>query len=273
MFDFHRDKERYFQYQYLTARDYIIPFVEGVKPREEIQTVLEIGCGEAGVLKAFLEMGCQCIGNELSPTRTKTATRLHADAVATGQIAFINKDIYALDPEHDLSFKFDVIILKDVIEHIPEQERFIPTLRNFLNPGGVIFFGFPPWQMPFGGHQQVCKSQFLGKCPYFHLLPESMYIGILRLFGENDTTQKGLREIRDTGISIERFERIIRKSGFSISRRKFWLLNPIYKYKFGKGPLTQFRAISVLPVVRNFLTTAVYYVVSPGADKKKQGSK
>jgi len=145
-------------------------------------------------------------------------------------------------------------------------------LGRLVHPGGIIFFGFPPWQMPFGGHQQVCKSQFLGKCPYFHLLPESMYVGILRLFGENDTTQKGLREIRDTGISIERFERILRKSDFSISRRKFWLLNPIYKYKFGKGPFSQFRVISALPVVRNFLTTAVYYVVSQDADNKKQGS-
>ena len=144
MFEFHRDKERYFQYQYLTARDYIIPFVQTVKPKEEIRTVLEIGCGEAGVLKAFLEMGCRCIGNELSPHRTKNATRMHAEAVASGQIAFINKDIYDLDPERDLSFKFDLIILKDVIEHIPNQEKFIPLLRNFLNPGGVVFFAFPP---------------------------------------------------------------------------------------------------------------------------------
>lgn len=261
MFDFHRNKETYFQYQYLTARDYILPFVTQEKPRDEIRTVLEIGCGEAGVLKAFLEIGCSCVGIELSPARTKLANRMHAEAVASGQITFINRNIYAINPDRDLQFKFDLIILKDVIEHIPEQERFIPLLRQFLNPGGVIFFGFPPWQMPFGGHQQVSHSRFLSRCPYTHLLPRSWYLGLLRLFKETPQSQKGLLEIYDTGISIERFERIIKKSGMRITQRKFWLLNPIYQYKFGKGPYEQIGLINAIPVLRNFVTTAAYYLV------------
>ena len=261
MFEFHRNKEAYFQYQYLTARDYIIPFVLKDKSKDEIRTVLEIGCGEAGVLKAFLEVGCTCVGIELSSARTLLATRMHADAVASGQIAFINRDIYAIDPDRDLKFKFDLIILKDVIEHIPDQERFIPFLRPFLNPGGVIFFGFPPWQMPFGGHQQVCRSRVLSKCPYTHLLPRSWYSGLLRLFKETPQTQKGLLEIYATGISIERFERIIKKSGMRIVQRKFWLLNPIYQYKFGRGPFEQLGVINVIPVLRNFVTTAAYYLI------------
>lgn len=261
MFDFHHNKETYFEYQYLTARDYILPFVTQEKQQGEIHTVLEIGCGEAGVLKAFLEIGSTCVGIELSAHRTKTAEHMHAEAVARGQISFINRDVYDIDPDNDLLFKFDLIILKDVIEHIPEQERFIPQLRNFLNPGGVIFFGFPPWQMPFGGHQQICRSRFLGKCPYFHLFPRSVYLGVLRLFGESPSTQQSLLEIKDTGISIERFIRIIRKSGMHVAQRKYWLLNPIYKFKFGKGPYAQFGWLTAIPVLRNFFTTAVYFLV------------
>ncbi len=263
MFEFHKDKEIYFQYQYLTARDYIIPFVAKEKPVDEIRTVLEIGCGEAGVLKAFLEIGCKCLGIELSSGRIQLATQMHADAVASGQIAFINQDIYEINPDRDLKFKFDLIILKDVIEHIPDQQRFIPMLKNFLNPGGIIFFGFPPWQMPFGGHQQVCRSRFLSKCPYFHLLPRQWYSGVLRLFKETRASQRGLLEIHDTGISIERFERILKKSGMPVAQRKFWFLNPIYKFKFGKGPFEQSGLISGIPVLRNFVTTAVYYLVRP----------
>ena len=52
------------------------------------------------------------------------------------------------------SRQFDLILLKDVIEHIPDQERVIPYLKEFLKPGGRVFFGFPPWYMPHGGHQQ-----------------------------------------------------------------------------------------------------------------------
>lgn len=261
MFEFHKDKATYFNYQYLTAREYIIPFITQVKPQRDIGRVLEIGCGEAGVLKAFVEIGCTCLGIELSPSRTKTARRMHADAVAAGKIDFINRDIYDIDPEQDLDEKFDLIILKDVIEHIPEQGVFIPRLREFLRPGGVIFFGFPPWQMPFGGHQQVCKSHLLGRWPYLHLLPRGMYRSVLRWGGESEMTQNGLLEIYDTRISIERFERILRRSGLRVLRRTLWLLNPIYKYKFGKGPYRQSTIIATVPFIRNFLTTAAYYVV------------
>lgn len=265
MYEFHKDKdeERYFGYQYLTARDHILPFVLQVKPMDEIRTVLEIGCGEAGVLKAFVEAGCRCMGIELSESRMQKAIIRHSDAITAGQITFLNKDIYEVDPDHELPFKFDLIVLKDVIEHIPRQEIFIPRLAEFLSPDGVIFFGFPPWQMPFGGHQQICESKLLSRWPYVHLLPRGIYAKLLRMCGEPDYRQIELLEIRDTGLSIGQFERILRSARMQVLRRTLWLLNPIYRYKFGKGPIKQFAVVGAIPFMRNFFTTAAYYVVRP----------
>lgn len=263
MFDFHENKEVYFNFQYLTSRDHIIPFLEDVKPLTSVKTVLEIGCAEGGVLKAFVESGCGCVGIELSENRTRRAEQLQAEAVESGQLSFINRDIYKIDPEKDLDFKFDLIILKDVIEHIHEQEKFIPILSNFLSEDGVVFFGFPPWQMPFGGHQQMCRSAFLSKLPYFHLLPRRVYGKVLKMFGETELRTEELLEIQETRISIERFERLLNASNLKTIKRKFWLLNPIYKYKFGKGPVSQLPGLGAIPYLRNFLTTAAYYVVSP----------
>ena len=261
MFDFHQDKERYFEYQYLTARDHILPFIEAIRPITETMTVLEIGCAEAGVLKAFVERGCTCVGIELSESRTRRASELQAESVARGQLSFINRNIYDIDPTSDLERKFNLIILKDVIEHIHDQEKFIPILKNFLAPGGQIFFGFPPWHMPFGGHQQMCRSKWLGKLPYFHLLPRATYSRVLRSGGETDQRRDELLEIYDTRISIERFEQILEVKCFDVVDRKFWLLNPIYQYKFGKGPIAQAGFIGKIPYVRNFVTTAAYYLV------------
>jgi hypothetical protein len=42
-----------------------------------------------------------------------------------------------------------------------------------------------------------------------------------------------LVEIKDTGISIERFERIVKQCGYNILHHRHYLINPIYKYKFG----------------------------------------
>ncbi|NND70000.1 MAG: class I SAM-dependent methyltransferase [Rhodothermales bacterium] len=265
MFDFHLDKERYFEFQYLTARDHIIPFIDRALPIHPDLRVLEIGCAEAGVLKAFLEKGCECVGVELSASRTEKAIELQSDAVEAGRLSFINKDVYDIDVENDLHSGFDLIILKDVIEHIPRQDEFVPRLVDFLNPGGMIFFGFPPWRMPFGGHQQMSRSKVLSVLPYFHLLPRRMYSLFLDAFGEDPVRRDELLEIHDTRISIQRFERIVRDSGLIVAKRHLWLLNPIYKYKFGKGPVAQLPVIRSIPVARDFVTTAAYYLVAPEA--------
>ena len=83
------------------------------------------------------------------------------------------KDIYQVDIEKDLNGLFDIIVLKDVIEHIHDQAKLIGWMKNFLKPGGIVFFGFPPWYMPFGGHQQMCHSK-ISRLPYIHLLPRGI---------------------------------------------------------------------------------------------------
>jgi 2-polyprenyl-3-methyl-5-hydroxy-6-metoxy-1,4-benzoquinol methylase len=179
----------------------------------------------------------------------------------TGLATLININIYEEEALAMLREKFDLIILKDVIEHIPNQEKFIPYIKQFLKPGGRIFFGFPPWYMPHGGHQQICKSKFLGFLPYFHILPKFLYKGILKVFGESNSTIIELLEIKDTGISIERFERIVKNSGYQIEQKQPYLINPIYLDKFGWKPRKQFAIINHIPLIRNFLTTCVYYVI------------
>ncbi|MFV1883736.1 MAG: class I SAM-dependent methyltransferase [Balneola sp.] len=261
MFDFHSDKSTYFNYQYKTAKEYIIPFLEDCFELKSDFKVLEIGCAEAGVLKAFTELGHECVGIELSAGRVNLAQQFLAEEVKANQIRFIIKNIYDIDVEADIGHKFDLVILKDVIEHIHNQELFIGKLKDFLTPQGKVFFGFPPWQMPFGGHQQVSTVKFLSFLPYYHLLPMKLYKKFLRFFGENEQKINGLVEIKETGISIERFERIFKKEGYTQLRRQFFLFNPIYKYKFNLKPRVQFKLLSAIPVFRNFVSTCAYYLI------------
>jgi SAM-dependent methyltransferase len=262
MFKFHTNKEKYFHFQYLTSRDYIIPFIKDFVELSQPMKVLEIGCAEAGVLKAFTEIGHQCTGIELQGKRIESAKTLMADEWKQGKIRFINKNIYDLEPAADPELKFDLIILKDVIEHIHDQDRFLIKLKGFLNPGGKVFFGFPPWQMPYGGHQQLFRGKVISALPYIHLLPRFMYKGIMKIMGEDRVKIKNLLEIKDTGISIERFERIVKQSNYTILQKQFFLTNPIYQYKFGVKTYKQNRVISNLPIVRNFFTTAAYYLIT-----------
>lgn len=261
MYEFHKDKERYFNIQREVTETYIIPFLEDKMDLKQPINVLEIGCAEAGVLKAFTNLGHRATGIELLPQRVENAKRFMAKELEEKKVNFIVRNIYDIDTEKDLPFKYDLVILKDVIEHIHEQHKFLAIVRNFLNPGGQIFFAFPPWQMPFGGHQQVCKSKFLSKLPYFHLLPKFLYRGVLSLFGETEKSIESLVEIKETGISIERFEKLIKQSNFEVIKKQHFLFNPIYKYKFGINPRIQFSFLQKIPYLRNFFTMGVYYLV------------
>ncbi|RFM25695.1 class I SAM-dependent methyltransferase [Deminuibacter soli] len=258
MFEFHGDRKRYFDIQVINAEQHVIPFINAVKPIQPGMRVLEIGCGEGGVLKAFIDAGCTGVGIDLDETRLVNAAIWLKEEIAAGKAKFISKNIYDADVDTDLEGAFDIIILKDVIEHIYDQPKLISWMKSYLRQGGTIFFGFPPWQMPFGGHQQLCHNKWLGKLPWYHLLPRFMYRGILTHYKE---PVRELLEIRDTRISIERFERIVKKEGYTIVNKLHYLINPIYEWKFGWKAKKQYAVISKVPVLRNFVTTCVYYLI------------
>jgi SAM-dependent methyltransferase len=257
----HTDYKIRYQQQVDNAREYVLPFIKQTVTVSAALKVMDIGCGEGGVLIPFLELGCNTVGIELDELKSGYAKTLLSDYINRGQAEIVNQNIYEESSLERFRGQFDLILLKDVIEHIPDQEKFIPYLKKFLKPGGQVFFGFPPWYMPHGGHQQVCKSKFLSVLPYFHLLPNPIYTGILKLSGEYDAVIRELLENKSTGISIERFERIVKASGYTIPAKRFYLINPIYQYKFGVKPRIQSGFISAIPYLRDFLTTCVYYMI------------
>jgi SAM-dependent methyltransferase len=260
MFEFHADRKRYFDIQLLNAEKYIIPFIGSDFSIKEGMRVLEIGCGEGGVIKAFINKGCTGVGVEFDQIRIKNGEEWLADDIEKGKLSFVVKDIYDTSVE-SLGGKFDIIILKDVIEHIHDQAKLLSRLKDFLTPSGIIFFGFPPWQMPFGGHQQLCEKK-LGKLPYFHLLPLPLYQRILRLFGEPQHVINDLTEIKETGISIERFEKIVKETGYKVVDKIHYLFNPIYEWKFNLKAKKQIAVISKIPYLRDYITTCVYYIIT-----------
>ncbi|MBK9734543.1 MAG: methyltransferase domain-containing protein [Saprospiraceae bacterium] len=263
MFDFHNDKERYFDIQRTVTVENIIPFLDSIKKNGKgSKNVLEIGCAEAGVLKAFLLNGDKVVGVELSPSRFESAKQFLSSDISLGNAMILNKNIYDIDPNVEFKNLFDIIILKDVIEHIPEQEKFIPKLKEFLTDDGIVFFAYPPWWMPFGGHQQICSSKILRTLPWFHLLPNFLYTAVLKYFGENKASIAELMEVKSTGINIERLYSILKDNNFIIRDEIYWFINPIYFFKFGLKKRKVYSLLTKIPYLRNYYTTAHYIAFS-----------
>lgn len=255
----HSDRKRYFDEQALTTKKYVIPYISSVSPVTAESSILEIGCGEGGNLVPFFEMGCsRVVGVDIGEARIEAAKALFGDMEGGERVEFICQDIYDVD---DLG-QFDVIFMRDVIEHIHDQERFMKYVKKFLKPGGLFFLGFPPWYNPFGGHQQVCQNKWLSKLPYYHILPTPLYRRMLKWGGEPEERIENLLEVKETGISIERFERILRAEKYTTLKRTFYFINPNYEVKFGLKPRKAWGLISGITFFRNFFVTAMYYVIT-----------
>ena len=255
----HGNREVYFNEQAVTSEKYVLSFINEVMDINENTSILEIGCGEGGNLKPFLDIGCRrVVGVDMSSGKIENARKFFSDHPNKKNIEFVHGDIYDI---HELG-QFDIIITRDVLEHIHGQERFMQFVKKFFKPEGKFFIGFPPWQNPFGGHQQMCESRFLSTLPYFHIIPTPIYRFILKTFGESDSKIKGLLEIKATGITIERFERILIKTGYRKDKRIFYFINPNYEVKFGLKSRKQLKLFSAIPYLRNFLITSNYYIVS-----------
>lgn len=256
----HKDRKQYFDEQVYTTEKYVIPFVNEFMPITKDMSILEIGCGEGGNMKPFLDMGCKVVGIDLNEGQIENAKVYFAEHPNANNLQLILRDIYKMKP-NELG-EFDLIIMRDVIEHIPNQEKFMGYVKQFLKPTGKFFLGFPPWYMPFGGHQQIMNHKYFSKLPYYHLLPMPLYKGVLSLLEKSEKIRTELVEIKETGISIERFRRIVKAEHYTIDKEVMYLFNPNYEIKFGLNPKEQFGIVKALPFFRNFLTTCCYYLIS-----------
>ena len=254
----HTDHSLYFKEQALTTEKHVIPYIEDIVSVGIESVILEIGCGEGGNLTPFLDRGCKCIGIDISEEKIKSGQKLFESHENNDKMELIYADIYSIS-EQDAP-KADIILMRDVIEHLPNQDYFMSFIKRFLKPNGIIFYAFPPWRMPFGGHQQILPHKFLSKLPYYHILPKSLYRLILKTGGLSDNEIGGVMEVKETGIAIHRFRRLLKKNNYEILKATDWFINPNYETKFNLKP-RKLVFFNWIPFFRDFMTTCYYCVV------------
>jgi SAM-dependent methyltransferase len=262
---YHDNRAHYFEHQRRVTAEHVIPFIEESGPIPGGARVLEIGCGEAGVLEAFLQRGACAVGVDRNEKRLARGREFLSRAIATGRLTLLHQDAHTL-AEHEYAGSFDLIVLKDVIEHVHDRPALFALMARLLRPGGRVFLSFPPWRMPFGGHQQVCKSWLLSRLPYFHLLPPGPYRSLLSAFHEKRSRIDSLLDTHSTGIGTAEFEALVHDSSYRIESRRYYLFNPMYTYRFGIRPLQQAGWVASAPELRDFVTTCAYYTIAPRAE-------
>lgn len=254
----HTDRLKYFSELAATTEEYFMPYIKTFHDIYAGTEVLEIGCGEGGNLLPFAKAGCKVTGIDISVNRIKQAKEFFS---STGLAAdFINANIFDYSPRKRF---FDIILCHDVFEHISPKAELLDFCHCHLKPKGVVFLAFPPWQMPFGGHQQICRNRFLSHAPFIHLFHKSVYRKLLQLGKETNDCIEELMNIKSTSVSIDQFHRLVNRSKLGISDQELWFINPHYKQKFGIKPRKLNTAISRIPYFRDFVTSAFICILRP----------
>lgn len=112
------------------AKELARTLVDRLELRE--RPVIEIGCGRGEFLKILHEEGCgECHGYDEShlPGLLKTPSSVHLHATRYPQLS---------DAPHG-----DLVCCRHVLEHVPNPDSLLPSLRSALAPSGVIYLEVP----------------------------------------------------------------------------------------------------------------------------------
>ncbi len=245
-------------------REYLIPLLESWGLRPKGLRVADLGCAEAGGLVALAEVGAEVCGLELRASRADLARRLAKERGVALRVVVGN----LLSPSdiEKLGGPFDLVLLRDVIEHVPTKETALRHVRQLLSGAGsgAALITFPPFYSPFGGHQQMLASPFR-LVPYWHFLPRPLFAPLawlLRRFDRQPYILTEMELFRKEKLSLRRFEQLAAKTGFAVAARQFYISRPSHKLRYG-WPVISAGRIGRLPLVREFLVSGATYLLRP----------
>jgi SAM-dependent methyltransferase len=234
--------EQHFFEQRKHADAYLIPFLERNCPDFRRFQILDVGCAEAGFLDALHAARIPGIGLELEPDRIAISKSFNPE------LDIVEGDITDPDIVSRLKRTFDLIVIRDVIEHIPDKDTVFEHLNALLKADGFIYITFPPRFSPFGGHQQNGRS-ILRTIPYLHLLPPPMIRALGKITGEYPHIVESIITQRRIGLGIGQFQDLCALHGYRIHRKDLFLFRPVFQARYGLAA----KRMPDIPAVREFL--------------------
>jgi SAM-dependent methyltransferase len=234
--------EKHFFEQQEFTRSYLIPYFKEHIPEFEQIKILEVGCGEGGFLDILIKMGMDAVGLELESSRVAIARQKNSHLnIQVGDIT--DKKIAT-----SLGSNYDLIIMRDVIEHISDRQATFTNIHKLLREDGYLYLTFPPRFSGFAGHQQNGKT-LLRFIPYLHLLPEFFLRFLQTIFHERPAVIQAVIQNYKIGLTIASFNKYFRQNSFRLVQWDLYLSRPIYKIRFGVPALK----IPNIPILREFL--------------------
>jgi SAM-dependent methyltransferase len=104
-------------------------------PRSTPGRVLDVGCGDGGLLQQFADNGWQAVG--VDPSKT---------AIEAVRARGLDGHIGTLDDHPWPPGSFDAILFSHALEHIPDPMSALEESAKLLAPGGAVAVVLPNWK-------------------------------------------------------------------------------------------------------------------------------
>ncbi len=161
----------YWGYQYDLGNTVITPYLKSKNAFKAGDVVAEIGSAEGGVVHSLVYHGAKyALGTDIAKSRIESGKIISEITGLNVEFKYHNV-VDEKSPKEWLN-KFDLVILRDVIEHLDSAETALKNIMEIIKPGGFLYVEFPPYYAPYGGHQHTVAGNLISKLPYIHFIPQ-----------------------------------------------------------------------------------------------------
>lgn len=114
------------------------PDLDALLEEDEIETVLEIGCGAGWASNAMaLHYGKRVTAVDFTQKALQRAAEVAQRIGTADKLSFVHNDLFAFDTDA----RFDLVLSIGVLHHTDDCRAAFDHIVKFIKPGGVLFLG------------------------------------------------------------------------------------------------------------------------------------
>ena len=229
---------------------------EQEEPSFNGKVIVDYGSGFGYDSLFMLESGAShvyCL--EVTEDRLKSCSHMHLSHGYHNATYIDNNNVEKLKDKIGTN-KIDIIVCRDVMEHVPVPKVVLKSMYDILKPGGIAYIGFSPlYKSPFGPHiSSYCKM------PYVHIIfSEKTIIKVLKKLYGLPPTVHGYLDIPGSGVNklsyfeyidyLNRFDWSIAKSLINSFQNRRLMKSVINLFVF----LIPFKSVQELIIVNSYV--------------------
>lgn len=210
--------------------------------------VLDVGCGRAEYLRTLFTYSPNIVGIETATDKLEDCFRSHPEL--RDRVLDVSAESMPFPTEH-----FDVVIVNEVLEHIPDQDAALREIHRVLKPGGKFLLFCPNRLFPFETHGMVIRGAMRMWIPALHYLPGSVrHIFKIELVARNYWPNEVSKLLDQYGFHVQQ-QVFVQQTFENISGAQPWLVRTV-------RPVLQqaVRMLGTFPMLQAFVSASSFFV-------------